>query len=138
MQWFALVVELRRTQDEDSKEALRERIYEGLVVLEDAFIKCSKGKPFFGGETIGYIDIAFGCFIGWLKFIEEAGDLKIFDEKRTPKLVGWTERFLSDKAIQGVIPEAQQLTEFLQMYKARQAATSNEINPKDGNIVQNP
>lgn len=119
--WFDLVIELMKAKEEDSKPALREKIYEeGLVVLEDAFFKCSKGKAFFGGETIGYLDIVLGCFLGWLKIVDTLGELKIFDEKRIPGLVGWAERFLSHKITQNVIPTSQKLMEIFNLVHGRE------------------
>lgn len=124
--WFPLIIELRKEEDEEGKASLKEKIYEGLRILEDAFVKCSRGKPFFGGETIGYLDIVLGCFLGWLKVAETTGKINIFDEKRTPELVRWAERFSSEKVIQGVIPTPERLLEILKMFKSSAAASASK------------
>ncbi|KAK2990778.1 hypothetical protein RJ640_012679, partial [Escallonia rubra] len=45
-EWFPLVRELRTVKGEEAR-ALAERIVEGLVLLEETFVKCSKGKAYF-------------------------------------------------------------------------------------------
>ncbi|KAA8533034.1 hypothetical protein F0562_032849 [Nyssa sinensis] len=106
-----LLKEIRTAEGEESKAAAIERVVEGMVVLEEAFVKCSKGKAFFGGDSIGYVDIAFGCLLGWLKVTQKMGDMQLFTEARTPNLVIWAERFCSHDAVKDVIPKTEELLE---------------------------
>ena len=71
-----------------------DHVVEGLFLLEEAFGKYSKGKAFFLGDRIGFIDIAFGSLLGWLRVTEKAGEVKLLDEAKTPGLVKWAECFL--------------------------------------------
>ena len=124
MQWFPLLRELRTTEGEEAKAEISKKLKEGSVLLEEAFIKCSKGKGFFGGERIGYIDIAFGCFLGWLNAVEKIAGLKLVDEAVTPGLAAWAERFCSHEAVKGVIPETERLVELAKIIQARLKAQS--------------
>ncbi|KAL8121138.1 glutathione S-transferase U17-like [Apium graveolens] len=90
---------------EDEKAALIEGVNEALGLLEEAFAKCSRGKSYFGGDNIGYIDIAFGSCLGWIKAIEKMGGINLIAEAQTPGLVGWADKFLSNDAAKNVIPE---------------------------------
>uniref|UniRef100_A0A2N9FRU7 GST C-terminal domain-containing protein n=1 Tax=Fagus sylvatica TaxID=28930 RepID=A0A2N9FRU7_FAGSY len=67
--WFPALRGLRGAQEDEERKALKGPVIEGIVLLEEAFGKCSKGKAFFGGDQIGLIDIAFGCYLGWLKVL---------------------------------------------------------------------
>lgn len=60
MQWFPLTAEYRKADGEEAKAAVRDKVVEGTLLLQEAFIKCSKGKSFFGGHNIGYLDIVLG------------------------------------------------------------------------------
>ncbi|KAJ8569889.1 hypothetical protein K7X08_006466 [Anisodus acutangulus] len=62
--WLTLMSELGKAQGEEAKAEVQEKLQEALVPLEEAFVKCGKGKTFFGGDNIGYIDIAFGVHFG--------------------------------------------------------------------------
>ncbi|XP_059648914.1 glutathione S-transferase U17-like [Cornus florida] len=116
--WSPSLRELRTPQGEEAKAAAVERLVEGLALLEEAFVKCSKGKAFFGGDSIGYLDIAFGSFLGGLRVAEKIGGVALLDEAKTPGLVGWAERFSSDDAVKGVILETEKLIEFFKMRQA--------------------
>ncbi|KAL7240573.1 hypothetical protein ACSBR2_006267 [Camellia fascicularis] len=65
-----------------------------LVLLEKYFINCSSegNGNFFGGDSIGYMDIALGCFLGWFKVREKMFDVKVLNITKTPRLVEWAER----------------------------------------------
>lgn len=119
VQWFPSLSAIAKAQGEEGKEAAIAQVTEGLALLDDAFGKCSKGKPFFGGDKIGYLDIALGCFLGWLKATEKMTNLKLLDEMKTPNLVGWSERFCSHGAVKGVMPETDKLMEFARMLQAK-------------------
>jgi len=121
-QWFPPLIRIQMTHDEAAKAAAMEEVAAGLEVLEEAFVKCSKGKAFFGGDSIGYIDIALGCFLAWLKVSEEIGDAKLFDDTKTPCLVAWAHRFCSDEAVRGVLQESDKLIE---QARAKLASTAN-------------
>ncbi|XP_074338486.1 glutathione S-transferase U17-like [Apium graveolens] len=91
-------------QGED-KIAVKQRIDKGMKVLEEAFAKCSKEKAYFGGDTIGYIDIAVGGCLGWIKAMEKLSGLELIEEAKTPKLAQWALRFMSNDAVKNVFPE---------------------------------
>lgn len=110
------------THEEEAKLAAIERMVEGLALLEEAFEKCSKGKSFFGGDSIGYLDIAFGCFLGWLRATEKIADVKFLDEAKTPGLVGWAERFCSDDAVKDVMPKTDMLVEIAKILRGMSKA----------------
>ena len=82
-----------KSPDAEKKKAAMEEIGPMLAVLEEAFVKFSKGKAFFGGDSIGYVDIAMGPCWGWLKVIESINKLTVLDEATIPNLIKWGERF---------------------------------------------
>lgn len=73
MQWFPLALEFRKAEGKEAKEAVLEKISEGNKLLEEAYIKISKGKPFFGGDSIDYLDIVLGSLLGWVKGTRDNG-----------------------------------------------------------------
>lgn len=121
-QWYPSLKEIRMTHEEEVKLAAIERVVEGLALLEEAFEKCSKGKSFFGGDSIGYLDIAFGCFLGWLRATEKIANVKFLDEAKTPGLVGWAERFCSDDAVKDVMPKTDMLVEIAKILRGMSKA----------------
>ncbi|XP_047336814.1 glutathione S-transferase U17-like [Impatiens glandulifera] len=96
---------------EKERPAILEKLNEGLGFLDVAFVKFSKGKLFFGGNDISYLDIAFGSFLGCLKAIEKLREVSLLDESKTPHLVVWAESFLSHEAVKGFILDTDTLVE---------------------------
>jgi len=39
--------------------------------LEQAFRECSKGKPFFGGDAVGLVDITLGSHPIWMRAVDQ-------------------------------------------------------------------
>ncbi|XP_057509219.1 glutathione S-transferase U17-like [Actinidia eriantha] len=122
--WYPALKELRMAEGEEAKTAALEKLMEMMALWEDAFAKCGKGKGFFGGDCIGYLDIAFGSFLGWLRVTEEMLEIKLIDEAKTPGLAGWAERFCSHEAVRGVIPETEKLIELAKKFQAIAKAQS--------------
>ncbi|KAJ6890055.1 hypothetical protein NC651_023745 [Populus alba x Populus x berolinensis] len=110
--WFPTMRSIATAKEAAAREALIEQAGEGVMMLEDAFSRCSKGKGFFGGDQIGYLDIAFGSFLGWLRAIEKMNGVKLIDETKTPSLFKWSTSFSSHPAVKDVLPETQKLVEF--------------------------
>ncbi|RWW35393.1 hypothetical protein BHE74_00059682 [Ensete ventricosum] len=101
-----------------SKAETVDRVAEVLQLLEEAFAECSHGKDYFGGDTIGYVDIVLGSCLGWMKTVEEMKDVRLLDEKKVPLLVGWAESFLQDKAVKQVMPEIDEYVQYAKMISA--------------------
>lgn len=87
--------------------------------LEDNFEICSKGKSFFNGNNIGFLDIALGCFLPWTRATETILGVKIFDAEKMPRLAGWAERFCADDAVKEVMPATAKMVEFGKMLHAK-------------------
>ncbi|KAJ4750619.1 Glutathione S-transferase [Rhynchospora pubera] len=104
---------------EEAKAEAKEQTMTSLQLLEEAFGKISKGKPFFGGDTIGYLDIALGSFLGWMKAFEEMNSPKLLDKTKTPLLCAWAENFCNNEAAAAVLPETAKLVEFATVTQTR-------------------
>ncbi|KAI0499941.1 hypothetical protein KFK09_018149 [Dendrobium nobile] len=112
-------------EDEKSKAEAEEQLFTALLLLEEAFVKCSKGKSFFGGDTINLLDIALGSCINWLKAVEIIVGKFFLDKTKTPRLVEWAECFCSAEAAKEVLPEAEKLVEFRTFLKAASRAAAD-------------
>ncbi|KAG6525355.1 glutathione S-transferase U17-like [Zingiber officinale] len=92
-----------------------EEAAEGVKLLEEAFVRLSEGKGFFGGDEIGYLDITIGCHLGWIRVTERLMGFKLIEEAKVPALAGWAERFCAHEAVQGIMPETEKLMEIFQL-----------------------
>ncbi|PIA62425.1 hypothetical protein AQUCO_00200442v1 [Aquilegia coerulea] len=117
--WFASMQGIAAGKTDQEKKTAMEGVSTGLELLEDAFQKLSKGKGFFGGETIGYLDIAVGSCLGWLRVAEKLSGTTFIDETKMSGLYGWAERFCSAPAVKDLIPETEKLLEFIKMVFAK-------------------
>ncbi|KAF5176107.1 Glutathione s-transferase [Thalictrum thalictroides] len=112
--WYSSVLGIVKALIEEEKATTSEgiSITAGLALLEKAFEKISKGKGFFGGETIGYVDVALGSCLGWIRVAETLSGSNYIDETITPGLNAWADRFSSDDAVKDLIPDTQMLLGF--------------------------
>ncbi|NP_001306693.1 glutathione S-transferase42 [Zea mays] len=93
--------------------------------LEGALRDCGgQGKPFFGGDSVGYVDVVLGGLLGWVRASEELHGVRPFDPERTPLLAAWSERFGALDAVQTVMPDVGRLLEFGKALMARLAAAA--------------
>lgn len=104
---------------------MKRRIDREMKVLEEAFAKCSKGKVYFGGDDIGYIDIAIGGCLGWITAMEKVSGMELIEEATTPQLAAWAQRFMSNDAVKTVFPGTEKYVGFLKMMEARANEFSN-------------
>jgi len=95
-----------------------------METLEGALRDCGKGKPFFGGDSAGYVDVVLGGLLGWVRAHVDLEGVNFFDPDRTPLLAAWAERFWSLEAVEPVMPDVSRLVEFGKMLQARQAAAA--------------
>ncbi|GFP91579.1 glutathione s-transferase u17 [Phtheirospermum japonicum] len=117
--WLPLLSSLANGEEAEKTVIPLEEAHQVLAVLENAFIKCSKGQKFFGGDKIGYVDIEFGSCLGWIKIIEKMGNLSLISESTTPNLVKWAQDFCAVDAVKVVLPETDKLMEYAKSYAAK-------------------
>ncbi|KAL2253492.1 UNVERIFIED_CONTAM: Glutathione S-transferase U17 [Sesamum indicum] len=122
--WFPTMKQLETASGDEEKFAVVGKVLECFALLEEAFAKCSKGKAFFGGDDVGYLDIALGCYLGWVKVGEIIGGGKLLDESRFPGLAGWAERFLSHDVAKDIVPEPLKILDFFGKVQAARAAAA--------------
>lgn len=99
-------------EEEDARKAYLEEMEEAIGRMEDAFEKCSEGDAFFGGKELGFVDIAFGSYLGWLRVMDTEYGGKLLVESKNPKLFKWAYTFADHHAVKGLIPETQSLIQF--------------------------
>lgn len=104
--------------ESERKKEMKEA-YEGLKCLE----KELGDKLFFGGGTIGFVDIAAN-FIGyWLGTVQEALGVTVMTAEEFPILQRWSENFVGNNVIKEVLPPKQKL---VALFKTPfRSATSN-------------
>ncbi|XP_066387528.1 probable glutathione S-transferase GSTU6 [Miscanthus floridulus] len=104
-------VVLRGVTNGDTDEAAAQ-VSAALQHLEEAFVKCSRGKSYFGGDSLGFLDIVLGSHLGWLKAVEKIAGVKVLDESKFPELTAWADRFYAHHAVRDVMPETDRLVQF--------------------------
>ncbi|XP_071718734.1 probable glutathione S-transferase [Rutidosis leptorrhynchoides] len=67
------------------------------------------GKKFFSGESIGFLDIAFGWIANYLEIIEETSGMKLLDKERFPLISAWKDNFCDVPIIKESCPNREKL-----------------------------
>ncbi|KAK6922089.1 Pentatricopeptide repeat [Dillenia turbinata] len=125
--WFKSFTGTARVEGEE-KAALLEQVREGLALLEEAFPKSSKGKDFFGGDQLGYLDLALGCHLAWVRVSETVNGIKLIHEATTPHLAKWAEKFCAHSAVKDVMPQTEKLLEFYKEISTKIKAAASTQN----------
>ncbi|ONK74162.1 uncharacterized protein A4U43_C03F3400 [Asparagus officinalis] len=84
---------------EEQLKAVKE-LQERLKTLEEYL----EGKKFFGGETIGLVDIVAGWIPSWIPIIEEIVGIKIVDEEELPLIYAWMHDILELDLVKKTMP----------------------------------
>ncbi|XVF06825.1 hypothetical protein REPUB_Repub06bG0084100 [Reevesia pubescens] len=86
-----------------------------------------KGKKFFGGETIGFIDIVLSVITNWMEAIEEVLGIKICDSKNHPFINQWKKNFVELPIIKQNLPPKHRLLRFYQRYRQSKVAAASRM-----------
>ncbi|KAJ8646357.1 hypothetical protein MRB53_008105 [Persea americana] len=87
------------------QEKAVEEFLEALKTLEEEL----KGKAFFGGESVGFLDLVVGWIPHWLPVFEEVCGFKLMDANTFPSLHAWGDRFLNVAFIKEKLPPSDKL-----------------------------
>ncbi|TVU31927.1 hypothetical protein EJB05_23638, partial [Eragrostis curvula] len=107
--------------DEERAEVMHQTL-EAVEVLEGGLKECSGGKgAFFGGDSIGYIDILLGGLVSWVKATESLSGIKLIDTTKTPLLAAWMEHFCELHVAKTILQDVNAVVEYAKALQARMA-----------------
>ncbi|XP_077247020.1 putative glutathione S-transferase [Tasmannia lanceolata] len=119
---FSSVRSIFISQGEEQEKAV-ESALETLKILDEEI----KGKKFFGGESIGYLDLVASWISHWLPVFGECSGVNLLSAERFPSLYAWSENFIKVDAIKEKLPPREQLVAtFSARRKSQLAAAENK------------
>jgi glutathione S-transferase len=68
-------------------------------------------KTYFGGDKLGYVDVALIPFYTWFKGYETFGNINI--EKESPKFIAWAKRCIKIESVSKSLPDQDKLYGFI-------------------------
>ncbi|XP_039129086.1 LOW QUALITY PROTEIN: probable glutathione S-transferase [Dioscorea cayenensis subsp. rotundata] len=89
----------------EKQKNFMEQSKEYLELLENEL----KGKKFFGGDTIGIVDIAATFIALWAIMVSRSCSISLINEEKHPILCNWIEEFLSSEVVKKSLPEKEKL-----------------------------
>ncbi|XP_018479412.1 glutathione S-transferase U25 [Raphanus sativus] len=97
----------------EEQEAGKKEFIEVLKTLESEL----GDKTYFGGETFGFVDIAFIGFCSWFDAYEKLANFSI--EAECPKLIAWADRCLKRESVAKSLPDSEKITKYIPELKKR-------------------
>ncbi|KAL5705464.1 glutathione transferase [Ranunculus cassubicifolius] len=94
----------------------QERVVKEARATLKTFEQGLKGK-FFGGEIIGFADVAAGWLAYWIRIVEEVTGVILVEEGNAPLLNEWIENFLGVEVIKERLPPRDQILEKSKMFR---------------------
>ncbi|KAJ4774549.1 Glutathione S-transferase [Rhynchospora pubera] len=107
-----LIDTLKAATEEAKAENIAD-IHVVLEILEGAFKKFSAGKAFFGGDSIGYLDVTLGSYLSWIRAEERIIGANLLDETMIPLLAEWEKRFLAADCAKKFLPSVERLEKYV-------------------------
>ncbi|KQK11525.1 glutathione S-transferase U8 [Brachypodium distachyon] len=112
--WAALWMEASEAQRTSMAEAKR-----SLALLEQ---QLSEKSRFFGGDSIGLVDIAASGLALWLGVMEEISGVTVVTDEEFPALRRWARRYVGNEDVKRCLPERDRLvamfSECKEMFRA--------------------
>ncbi|KAG8362895.1 hypothetical protein BUALT_BualtUnG0026400 [Buddleja alternifolia] len=108
----------------EEQEKNKEEAIEHLTFLESEL----KGKKFFGGDTIGLVDITANFVAHWFGIIAELMGVELITQEKFPNLSKWVDEHANSSFVKENLPSKDKLVAF---FKARiQAPDETKYFPK--------
>ncbi|XP_066389507.1 probable glutathione S-transferase GSTU6 [Miscanthus floridulus] len=114
-----------RAKTDGEREEPLKQMFAAVDTLEGGLKECSKGKPFFGGDSVGYVDVVLGGAVSYAKAHDALFGAKLIDAATTPLLAAWMERFCELDAAKAVLQDVDTVVEYAKMLIAKNAARAS-------------
>ncbi|PUZ52997.1 hypothetical protein GQ55_5G018900 [Panicum hallii var. hallii] len=111
------------TGDGEHRGAFVKEAKENLALLEAQL----KGRRFFGGGSIGFLDIAACGLAHWIGVIEEVSGVTLVNDEELPAFCEWANGYVNDETVKQCLRSRDDLVAYFsarkEMYMARARAT---------------
>uniref|UniRef100_A0ACD5XHX2 Uncharacterized protein n=1 Tax=Avena sativa TaxID=4498 RepID=A0ACD5XHX2_AVESA len=88
--------------DGEARAAAARETKANLTLIEG---QLTEGKRFFGGDTIGYLDIALSGIAHWIGVFEEIAGVRLLTEEEHPALCRWAKEYAGDETVRQCLPD---------------------------------
>nr|AUW37507.1 putative tau class glutathione transferase GSTU47 [Medicago truncatula] len=95
------------TKKGEEQEAAKKEFVEAHKLLEQEL----GDKTYFGGDKIGFVDVALIPFYTWFKGYETFGNINV--EKECPKFIAWAKRCMQVESISKSVPDQDKVYGFM-------------------------
>ncbi|XP_062234207.1 glutathione transferase GST 23-like [Phragmites australis] len=99
----------------EAQERFARETKESLAILEAQL----EGRSFFGGDALGFVDVAACTLAHWLDVLEEVTGVRLVTDGEYPALRRWAKEYTSHQAVKRFLPDRDQLVAFFAAGKER-------------------
>ena len=115
------------TGDDEHRRAFVKEAKENLALLEEQ-LQLKGKKRFFGGDAIGFLDIAACGLAHWIGVIEEVSGATLVNHEELPAFCKWANGYVNDETVKQCLRSRDDLVAYFsarkEMYMARARATT--------------
>ncbi|KAI5057357.1 hypothetical protein GOP47_0027372 [Adiantum capillus-veneris] len=103
----------------EQREQGKKDLIEVVERLDGALRDVFGGGPFFGGQSIGLVDIALAPFLCWFEAYEALGEFKIWEDAKCPELAKWAEAVWEVPSVKEALAPPSKVVEFSHVLRKR-------------------
>ncbi|KAM3195753.1 hypothetical protein ACQJBY_071741 [Aegilops geniculata] len=101
--------------DGEEQARLTRETKESLGILDAQL----EGKRFFGGDALGFVDLAACTLAHWLGVLEEVAGVRLMKDGEYPALRRWAKEYTSDEVARRSLPDRDELVAYFTKNKER-------------------